>query len=372
MGAKNPFTPSFGKMPLVMAGRDRLLAEMGDAFDNGLGDPNLATLVTGARGTGKTVLLSAVRAEAVEHGWVAVGTSALPGMLDDILQQTYRAAGHLLAPRRERRLTSLELGQLLGVQWEELERAPENWRTKMTGLLDQLADAGAGLLVTVDEAVPQNDEMRTLATVYQHFVCEERNVALVMAGLPHNVSALASDGAVSFLRRARRQRLGRIADRDVRHAFWQTVEQGGKAIEGEALDLAVEASEGFPFMMQLVGYWVWACSGSAPAIDAAHAAQGIAQARDEMRDGVLESTLRDLSAGDRRFLAAMLEDEGPSALADVARRLGRPSNYAAQYKRRLLEQGVIGEDADGKLHFELPMSRTFFAERLASVAPQGD
>lgn len=49
MQQKNPFTPSFGIVPEYLAGRDSMLLEMANAFRNGVGDPNLATVVIGAR-----------------------------------------------------------------------------------------------------------------------------------------------------------------------------------------------------------------------------------------------------------------------------------------------------------------------------------
>lgn len=44
------------------------------------------------------------------------------------------------------------------------------------------------MLFTVDEVDPTLDEMVQLAAFYQHFVREGRKVALLMAGLPHNIS----------------------------------------------------------------------------------------------------------------------------------------------------------------------------------------
>ena len=38
----------------------------------------------------------------------------------------------------------------------------------------------------------------------------------------------------------------------------------------------------------------------------------------------------------------MLPDSGPSRISEIAKRMGVASNYASQYKRRLLEDGVIG------------------------------
>jgi hypothetical protein len=66
----NPFTPTFGSIPMLMAGRDRLISAVLNGLRNGPGDPNRATIFTGARGSGKTVLLTKIANEAAVIGWI--------------------------------------------------------------------------------------------------------------------------------------------------------------------------------------------------------------------------------------------------------------------------------------------------------------
>ncbi|MFR7669486.1 MAG: hypothetical protein ACLU0O_00640 [Collinsella sp.] len=74
-----------------------------------------------------------------------------------------------------------------------------------------------------------------------------------MAGLPFRVLALLTGKSTSFLRRAAQHSLGSISPTEVK-AFRLTIEDGGKTISDEAIDLAAKAIDGFPFMFQLVGY----------------------------------------------------------------------------------------------------------------------
>ena len=83
---RNPFTPAFGTVPFVLAGREDLLRNMRTAFSDGPGNPNLSTILIGARGTGKTVCMSCIGDEALESGWLTVRTSAKTGMLEDIYE----------------------------------------------------------------------------------------------------------------------------------------------------------------------------------------------------------------------------------------------------------------------------------------------
>ncbi len=67
---RNPFRPTFGVSPHVLAGRDRLLADFELALAEGPGSPYRAILVSGARGIGKTVLLNELEDVARGLGWV--------------------------------------------------------------------------------------------------------------------------------------------------------------------------------------------------------------------------------------------------------------------------------------------------------------
>jgi len=67
VGVQNPFRPSFGTTPLILAGRADMIAAFREAIDDGPGAPGRATLYTGARGTGKTVMLNEVGTEAAEE-----------------------------------------------------------------------------------------------------------------------------------------------------------------------------------------------------------------------------------------------------------------------------------------------------------------
>ena len=76
MAPPNPFRPSFGNSPPVLAGRDELIEQFAEALDNGPGAPGRATLYTGARGTGKTVMLNEAADVARQRGWLVVEETA--------------------------------------------------------------------------------------------------------------------------------------------------------------------------------------------------------------------------------------------------------------------------------------------------------
>ena len=363
---RNPFTPNFGQVPIHMAGREALIEEVSYGFENAPGDPNLSTILIGARGTGKTALLSYLASRAESMGWIAVNVSCIEGMLEDVEQQALRKAAHLIDTDAQARLKGLGIAQIASLEWENAPREQLNWRSRMTNILERLNGQDVGLLITVDEVDPELDEMIQLASVYQHFVREERKVSLIMAGLPFKVSGLLGDTSVSFLRRACQHRIGRVSDSDVRDAFRQTVAMG-KSIGDAELDEAVRAIEGFPFMMQLVGYRCWQAAGQDDVIEMPHVKEGIVRAAEDMKNRVLLPTLDELSMTDLDFLEVIVE-RGGAAAADVAKELGRGSGYVSTYKRRLLEQGVIEQRGRSMLVPALPMLDQYLGEYLESCS----
>lgn len=83
----NPFTPTFGTSPPLLVGRDADLQDFLEGLCGGPGAPERATLVTGLRGTGKTVMLNAYEDLARDEGWLVISETATPNLLDRITHQ---------------------------------------------------------------------------------------------------------------------------------------------------------------------------------------------------------------------------------------------------------------------------------------------
>lgn len=148
---------------------------------------------------------------------------------------------------------------------------------------------------------------------------------------------------------------------DVEVALRKTLADEGASTNDDAM--AAAAIDGFSYMLQFVGYWMWEEAPQSP-ITLEDAQRGIRLAAGELRDGVLAATYRELSNGDLRFSEAILPDEGPSTLADIAKRMGIQSNYASKYKRRLLESGVIGNVGQRRYSIDLPGFKEYVKENL--------
>lgn len=148
--------------------------------------------------------------------------------LQNLLKHTKEAAAAYIDTTDSPKLKGLTVAQLFGLEWESAPREQLNWRSRMNALFKGLDQYGIGLLITVDEVSASLDEMISFAATYQLFVREGKRVGLLMAGLPHQVSALLRNQMVSFLRRSVQHRLSGVADQEVAQALVQTIASEGR------------------------------------------------------------------------------------------------------------------------------------------------
>jgi len=372
VATNNPFTPTFGSPPPLLAGREPLIELFSEALDDGPGSAGRATLYTGARGAGKTVLLNEVEDTARERGWLVVAETATPGFLarltDDHLPRLVREHD---PDALKRRLSGFGLPANLGsLDWQTVEQYTRtlSFRSKVELLTDLLAANEAGLLITLDELhYRQASELREFGAVVQHAFRERRQLAFAGAALPAAIDELLNDEVLTFMRRADRHHVGAVDDAAVREAISQPIATHGKSITSDALDAMVEATEGYPFFIQLVGDQVWRKAGTANEITYAMAQDGIDAARRRLGQLVHAPALVETSGVDKSFLLAMAQDDGPSLLGDIANRLNVNSNYAGQYRLRLIALELIAPAGHGRVQFALPYLRDYLREHAATL-----
>ncbi len=372
---RNPFTASFGVSPPLLVGRDAILAEFSAALADGPGASGRATLYTGARGSGKTVMLNAAEDLARAEGWLVVSETASPGFVERITTEHLPRLLREFDPKAiQRRLRGVTAPLSAGaVTWDSVERhvVRAGLRSQLELLTELLAEHETGLLLTVDE-IHRNQlaELREVATTLQHAFREGRDVAFIGAGLGSSVSDVVNDSVLTFLRRADRHHLGRVRRDDVERGFRVPIEASERRVEPAALAHMVDAVDGYPFMLQLVGSRVWRMHPERTEITIDDAREGVELARDRLGTLVHEPALSAASEIDRSFLLAMAQDSGPVRMADIAERLGVTANYASQYRRRLLAAELIEPVGTGRVDFALPYLREYLL--AAGPATAGD
>lgn len=365
----NPFKPTAGANPPILVGRDDMLDEFDESIDDGPGSPARLCRITGARGVGKTALMTEMAARARPRGWVLLSENAFSGVTARLAERAEQIRQRLDMAPSVRRLKSVQgtIGPVgAAVALTDPGVAPASLRYRLEALLDTVEPHGGGVLVTVDEiqGAPSTD-LRELAATFQHLVSEDRQVALAIAGLPSAVSDLLNDKVLTFLRRATPFELEEVPLELVADALEQTIIAGSRSIDGNALDVAARATAGYPFMIQLVGYHLWSKADDTGHIGLVAAELAVQRARRRLGSTVHQTALADLSEVDRSYLVAMAQDDGPSRTGLVAERMGVDPSYAQVYRARLRDAGMIEVVGHGRVDFALPYLRDYLREHAS-------
>lgn len=79
----------------------------------------------------------------------------------------------------------------------------------------------------------------------------------MFAGITAGVMDLVNGQTLAFLRRAKPEELAAISLGDVASALRATIEKSGMEVADDALEVMAKATEGYAYLIQLVGYYVW-------------------------------------------------------------------------------------------------------------------
>lgn len=349
------FHPTFGSRPAQLVGRDQIIESFMEGLREPIGSRSRCSIIVGQRGIGKTALLLELAERAAREDYVVARVTAYEHMTEDILE-TIQMNGARFIPKEERHVQGFEAGILgfsFGLSFSEQTQKQYGFRTKLTLLCDRLAKVGKGILILVDEA-KTSAEMRQLAICYQHLIGEEKNVALVMAGLPHAISSILNDDVLTFLNRAMKYPLGPIPIIEIRNYYMQAFSKLGISCTEELCRKAAEETRGFPYLMQLIGYYLERNVRESKEITGEILSISGEQARLDMEENVFAPVLKPLSDNDLSFLMAMSKDDGISRISEVGKRLGKKNSFLQPYRARLMDAGIIESPRTGELVFAVP------------------
>ena len=361
----NPFKPTAGAEPPVLAGRKKVIDDFTDGLTEGPGAPGRLMRISDPRGSGKTVLLTELGDIAKDKGWVVVDETAGKGLVDKIIERLARQLPEANASM------DIDLGFVKAHAGVSSGTGGADIRT----VLDEAAGriGKKGVLVTVDEVQDADKgEMAAISQAVQHLIREKKDVAFVFAGLTMGVADFINGEAMTFLRRAKAEQLKSIPDDDVAEAFEKTFGDSGMPIAGNALSDAVAATGGYAYMVQLVGYNVWKVArrhfGESPAVTTEDVREGAEMAMGDYVEAVIEPALSRLSKRAMSYLVEMSGSDGPSSTGCVAKSLGVPAQSLSSVRASLIAKQVIEPtEARGYVDFAIPWMRKYVGDHAVEL-----
>ena len=368
MGAKDKyhvvFQPTFGNRPEQYIGRDGVIEMFMEGLREPVGSRNRCTLFLGQRGMGKTALLLELSDRATKAGYVVARVTAHEGMPKAIIEQ-FQLNGSEFFKDEKRKITGVNAGAFgftLGLTFSEAAERQLGFRSKMSMLCDRLEEKGKGALILIDE-VRTSAAMREVAAAYQELVGDKKNIAIAMAGLPHAVSSVLNDSVLTFLNRANKVELGLISTNLIKAYYDQVFRGMGIKASDDILDRAALATRGFPYLMQLIGYYVIRYTEEHGTIDSVIMDKAEKASMSDLEDNVFKPILLPLSDNDKLFLKAMAQQGNTISTAKLQEALGDKGPAIQPYRKRLIDAGVIEAPRRGELVFAVPYLADYLLEQ---------
>jgi hypothetical protein len=145
----------------------------------------------------------------------------------------------------------------------------------------------------------------------------------------------------------------------------------GVDYEEDAVEFALEWTEGYPFYIQQIGKHAWNQASGSP-ITRADVENALPAAQAALDRAIYEIRVQRATANERRYMRAMAElGKGPYQSGAVARKRGQASTALSQVRQRLLDKGLIYATEDyGYIDFSVPRFAEFMRRYMPYQAPR--
>lgn len=378
----NPYTPNAGARPPVLVGRDDQLETFDILLDRlRRGHTEQSMLITGLRGVGKTVLLTAFEARARERGWTTVEAEITKNSeFGGRMAQLTRRALLQIAPRarwkqRARRAAGVLRSFQLSLSSDGTVTAGMDFEA-YEGLADsgELADDLTDLLVALGEAAAEHDagvvflidevhflstvELEALIAALHKSVQRQLPITLVGAGLPQ-LPRLAGEAKSYAERLFKFPRIGQLTSEQAVQALVEPARELGVAYARDAATAIVDYTEGYPYFLQEYGNVLWDLTDKPPVrpADVERAREAVEAKLDSNFFRVRAERTTELEL---RYMRAMAElGSSPQPAKDVAELLGRTSEQLGPTRSRLIDKGLLYTPGHGLAAFTVPQFDRF-------------
>ncbi len=333
---KNPYSLVFGKEPVEHISRLAQFATVTGSF-KGTTDDQQIYLVTGIRGSGKTVFMTDIQNELKKDpNWIVAEINPEKDILtaiaaklssEDILASLFKNAKINLSFWG----LGLEVGGVAPIT--DIEVA-------LSKMLQTLKKHDKKLLITIDE-VTTNQYVREFAAAYQILIRQNLPIYLLMTGLFENVRNLQNEKSLTFLYRAPRIDLEALNITSIAANYSKNL----KIDRDTAMEMAL-CTKGYSFAFQVLGYLAWENYGNYTDV--------LTEYRQYLDEFVYDKIWSELSVKDKAVLKAIALTES-GKVEEIREILAMDNNEFNPYRKRLIDRGLISGKERGYVRFILPM-----------------
>ena len=342
--ATNPFTLTFGRKPQSYIFRYEDTEEVISSFM--MEPPTYQVyLISGVRGSGKTVLMTAISKELEEQEWITVDINPNKDLLEEFAERLSDAC-HRLPNLMEKGFNVSVAGVGIGIGASNEKRDAVS---RIEELLDILVKKNKKVLITLDE-VRNDDNMRIFASQFQALIRKDYPICMIMTGLYENIYAIQNDPALTFLLRAPKTFLKPLSIREIMASYKSIFE-----IDMDEARQMAALTKGYAFAYQALGYLMWKHKDKMEFDEILFKFDTI------LFESVYQKIWESLSDKDREVMIA-LSHKGEVKVSEFMDFIGMNVGNFSRYRDRLKNKGLIISQRRGTMEMALPRFDEFIDE----------
>ena len=345
MRQNNPFTLIFGVKPPLIIERTVQFNQIVDTF---LSEKPVTTayMITGVRGSGKTVLL----ADTIKYfnnldDWIVVELNPERDMIESFAARLYQQAN--LKYKFSKKEFSFSFHRITFSI--EGERPVSDASSLLQEMLCYLYKKGKKIFVAIDE-VSNTPQMKVFAQEYQMMIRGDLPVFLLMTGLYENIRSLQNESTLTFLYRLPTIQLDSLSMIDISQSFMKTLN-----IDLQFSNQLAKLTNGYAYAYQVLGYLCYEHEYKSLEEEL------INEYDKYLRTYVYDKIWLDLPKKEKEVLVAISKLKERTT-KNIMEQLGMSKFNFSQYRDRLLKKGILYNPNWGQLEFVLPRFSKYISD----------
>lgn len=342
MTNRNPYAISFGRIPTQYINRSLIVDSILESLESDIVEEQ-AFKLTGIRGTGKTVTLTAIERQLRDSDdWIVVGLKSNSDITKDLIANLYSAVPFLTTfMDKELNLTAYGIGLNLS---KKSPVASLDYALKC--ILEQISRKKKRVLVTIDEA-RKTDAMIDFIQEFQILIREDLPIYIIAAGLYEDIESLENTDGLTFFLRATKYEMTPLNLGIIREDYKKTL-----SVTHDVAEQMARITMGYAFAYQALGKYMWDSNEKVITDE-------VLMLLDEaLSEKVYKKIWNELAPKDKWFLQYIVQKEQMSA-SELLEMTKKKHNEWSEPRMRLKEKGIIDTSVRGMISIKLPRFKQF-------------
>lgn len=347
MAERNPYVISFGRIPTQYISRSLIIDNIIESLESDIIEEQ-AYKLTGVRGTGKTVTLTAIEKEMRQNeDWIVVGVKSNGNIIEDIIANLYSSIPFLTSFID----TNLNLSKF-GIGINISQKSPvASLDYALKTILTEVKKRKMRVLITIDEA-RKTAAMIDFIQEFQILIREELPIFLIAAGLYEDVESIENAEGLTFFLRAMKYEMTPLNHTFIRNDYQKTLMV--------SIDVAEEMAcitKGYAFAYQALGKYMWDSKSKEITEDV------LILLDEALAEKVYKKIWSELAPKDKWFLQYIVQKDKMSA-SELLEMTNKKHNEWSEPRKRLSEKGIIDTKTRGEISVRLPRLKEFVENEI--------